>query len=82
MDRTIERIWKYVKGRLRSKYSDRFDVFKETIDSIVEDTGKGNKVLADRLIGESVQIFDTLVPINGNSFIVNSANTENSDIAA
>ena len=78
----IERLWKHVKGRLRSKYYDVFDVFKETIDSIVEDTDKGSKELIDKLIGDSVQIFDTLVPINSNSFVVNSASKENADIAA
>jgi transposase len=65
----IERLWKHVKSRLRSKYYDRFDDFKKTIDSIIEDTGQGSKKLIDKLIGESVQIFDTLVPINDNSFV-------------
>lgn len=64
----IERLWKYVKSRLRSQYYDRFDIFTSTIDSIVDDTCKGSKTLIDRLIGESVQIFDSLVPINANSF--------------
>jgi transposase len=78
----IERLWKHVKGRLRSKYYDLFDVFKETIDSIVEDTDKASKELIDKLIGESVQIFDTLVPINSNSFVVNNANKDVADNAA
>jgi transposase len=64
----VERLWKHVKGRLRSKYYDRFDGFKGTIDSIIADTGNGSKKLIDKLIGESVQIFDTLVPINENTF--------------
>lgn len=65
----IERLWKHVKSRLRSKFYDQFDDFKATIDSIVEDTCKGSKKLIDGLIGDSVQLFDTLTPINGNSFI-------------
>ena len=64
----IERLWKHVKSRLRSKYYDKFDDFKETINSIIDDTDKGSRMLIDNLIGESVQIFDMLVPINGNSF--------------
>ena len=64
----IERLWKHVKNRLRTKYYDQFGVFTETIDSIIEDTCNGSKELIDKLIGESVQIFDMLVPINGNSF--------------
>jgi transposase len=64
----IERLWKHVKGRLRSKYYNQFDDFKKTIDGIVEDSDQGNKIYLDRLIGESVQIFDNLIPINSNSF--------------
>jgi transposase len=66
----IERLWKHVKSKLRSKYYNQFDVFKESIDSIINDTDKGSKALIDRLIGESVQIFDSLVPVNDNSFVV------------
>jgi transposase len=64
----IERLWKHVKSRLRTKYYDQFGDFKDTIDAIIEDTCDGSKELIDKLIGESVQIFDTLVPINANSF--------------
>ena len=64
----IERLWKHVKSRLRIKYYDQFGDFTETIDSIIEDTCDGSKALIDKLIGESVQLFDTLVPINGNAF--------------
>ena len=69
----IERLWKYVKNRLRTKYYDQFGDFTETIDSIIEDTCYGSKALIDKLIGDSVQIFDTLVPINGNSFAAEAA---------
>jgi len=66
----IERLWKHVKSRLRSKYYNQFDAFKESIDSIINDTDKRSKALVDGLIGEAVQIFDSLAPINDNSFIV------------
>jgi DNA phosphorothioation-dependent restriction protein DptG len=78
----IERLWKHVKARLRSKYYDRFDDFKDTIDSIIEDTSKGSKNFIDKLIGELVQIFDTLVPINDNSFVVKNVDKEEAHIAA
>jgi transposase len=78
----VERLWKHVKARLRSKYYDRFDDFKDTIDSIIEDTSKGSKKLIDKLIGELVQIFDTLVPINENSFVVKNVDKEKVYIAA
>jgi transposase len=78
----IERLWKHVKNRLRTKYYSQFDEFKETIDSIIEDTGKGSKKFIDNLIGESVQLFDTLVPINGNSFAAVDFNRDTAGIAA
>lgn len=65
----IERLWKHVKGRLRTKYYDAFENFKSMIDSTIDDTDKGSKALLEKLIGESVQIFDTLVPVNRNSFV-------------
>ena len=78
----IERLWKHVKGRLRSKYYSQFDDFKRTIDSIIEDTDKGNKEIIDKLIGESVQIFDTLVPINDNTYAIDNCDKEKAGLAA
>jgi transposase len=78
----IERLWKHVKSRLRSKYYDQFDSFKESIDSIINDTEEGSKALVDVLIGESVQIFDSLVPINDNSFVVINKAKEGVGLAA
>jgi transposase len=78
----IERLWKHVKSKLRSKYYDHFDKFKDTIDMIIEDTDKGSKKLIDELIGESVQIFDTLVPLNGNTFISIDADEANAELVA
>ena len=70
----IERLWKQVKSRLQSKYYMVFQDFKDTIDAIIEDTDQGNKENMDKLIGEAVQIFDTLVPMNDNTFVVNRLN--------
>jgi transposase len=78
----IERLWKHVKNRLRMKYYDQFDEFKGTIDSIIDDTGKGSKKIIDNLIGEPVQLFDTLVPINGNSVAAVDSIRDTADIAA
>ena len=64
----IERMWKFVKNRLRSKYYDQFDVFKDTIDSIVDSTHTSNLEVINRLIGRGVQLFDDLVPAAVNSF--------------
>ena len=57
----IERLWKHVKSRLRTKYYNDFDVFKETIDSISDSTDKSDKTPIDKLIGEKIQLFDTKV---------------------
>ena len=57
----IERLWKHVKGRLRTKYYDDFCDFKEKIDSITDNTDKSDKSIIDRLIGEKIQLFDTEV---------------------
>ena len=64
----IERLWKHVKNRLRSKYYDQFGELKDTIDAIVDDIDKSSKKTIDKLIGDAVQIFDLLVPVNSNSF--------------
>jgi transposase len=66
----IERLWKHVKNRLRSKYYDQFGEFKDKIDAIVDDIDKSSKKTIDKLIGDAVQIFDLLVPVNSNSFAV------------
>jgi transposase len=78
----IERLWKHVKNKLRVKYYDQFGDFTETIDSIIEDTCNGSKELIDKLIGESVQMFDTLIPVDGNSFVVENASANEFGIAA
>ena len=63
----IERFWKYVKSGLRTKYYDKFDVFKEKIDSIVNNADKKDKALIDRLIGEKVQLFDDPLVVGNSS---------------
>ena len=63
----IERLWKHAKGKLRTKYYDCFDLFKNKIDSIVSSTDKEEKSIIDRLIGEKVQLFDDLIAVNESS---------------
>jgi transposase len=58
----IERLWKHVKNKLRTKYYSEFDVFQRAIDSVVGDVDKKDKLKIDRLIGEKVQLFDE-VPV-------------------
>jgi hypothetical protein len=44
--------------------------------------GRVAKHLLTRLIGESVQIFYTLVPINGNAFAVTNVDKKKADLVA
>lgn len=74
--------WEHLKSRVRSKYYNQFDVFKKLIDSIIDDADKSSKALVNRFIGESVQIFDSLVSVNDNSFVVSNASGEETDLAA
>ena len=62
-------IWKYAKGKLRTKYYDRFDQFQARIDSIVSATDTDDKSIIDKLIGMKVQLFDDLVAINENTSV-------------
>lgn len=57
----IERFWKHVKSKLRTKYYEQFNEFQDRIDSVIDDADKKDKIAIDRLIGEKVQLFD--VPI-------------------
>jgi len=70
----IERFWKYVKSGLRTKYYDKFDVFQEKIDSIVNNADKKDKANMDRLIGEKVQLFDDPLVV-GNSSVCSFIDT-------
>ena len=36
----IERVWKFIKGELRSNYFDNFELFKEKIDSIIDNANQ------------------------------------------
>ena len=64
----IERLWKHVKGRLRTKYYNNFEEFKNKIDSIAERTGTCDQETINSLIGDKVQLFDTEVFNNTTAF--------------
>lgn len=65
----IERVWKFVKGKLRSRYYDDFDLFQTTIDSIIAGTDSVYQNQISTLIGEKVQLFDNLQPLCQNTFV-------------
>jgi len=67
----IERLWKFVKSELRTKYYDNFDIFRNKIDSIINSVDRENKILVDKLIGDNVQLFDKLETIPENPLVIN-----------
>ena len=69
----IERLWKFVKGELRSKYYDDFGVFREQIDSIITSTSLENKEKISSLIGQKVQLFDGLHSVCPNTYSMASS---------
>jgi transposase len=68
----IERLWKFVKGRLRTQYYDDFAIFMEKINAITDSTDKENKQAVDRFISDKVQLFDDLLPVDKNPYLCTS----------
>ena len=60
----IERLWKFVKSELRTKYYDNFSDFQNRIDSIIDSTTKENLTKVKKLIGDKIQLFDDMKPIS------------------
>lgn len=73
----IERLWKFVKGELSSKYYDDFNVFQQKIDSIISSTDGKNKPQIDKLVGKGIQLFHGLTPIGENTFVFADKGTKN-----
>ncbi len=59
----IERLWKFVKGELRSKYYDNFNDFQNRINAIISSTTKENLPKIKKLIGDNIQLFDDMKPV-------------------
>ena len=64
----IERIWKFVKGELCSKYYGDFENFRGKIDSTISSISGSNKAKIDKLIGKGVQLYQDLRVVDGNTF--------------
>ena len=64
----IERLWKFTKGKLRVKYYSDFATFKDSIDSIIENTETVFREQISSLIADKVQLFDDLEPICENTY--------------
>ena len=64
----IERIWKFVKGELRSKYYGDFESFRGKIDSTISSISGSNKAKIDKLVGKGVQLYQDLRAVDGNTF--------------
>ncbi len=66
----IERLWKFVKGELRTKYYYNFSLFQEKINSVISSTTQENHARICKLIGKKVQLFDNLHLISDNVYEV------------
>lgn len=66
----IERLWKFVKSELRQTYYDDFSVFKAKIAEIIASTATSNYSRICKLIGEKIQLFDGLRPIDCHTLVV------------
>ena len=64
----IERLGKFVKADLRTKYYEQFDEFKARIDSIIASTATSNRNKIAALIGEKVQLYDNLTALAPNTY--------------
>lgn len=64
----IERLWKFVKGKLRAKYYSDFTKFTDAIDSIIAGTESVFKEQISQLIGEKIQLFDDLEQVGENTY--------------
>ena len=64
----IERIWKFIKGELRSKYYRDFASFREKIDSTICSTSESIKTKIDKLLGRGVQLYYDIRAVDGNTF--------------
>jgi transposase len=60
----IERYWKFVKGKLRTKTYTTFTLFCEAITLIMACEDSKDKKALDSLISAKFQLFDGMVPIN------------------
>ena len=68
----VERLWRFVKARLRTRFYNDFGRFCATIDGLVASTVSANKTIVEKLISEKVQLFDDLVAVNENTFQMGS----------
>lgn len=64
----IERIRKFVKGELRSKYYSDFGSFRDKIDSTISSMAGINKTKIDKLIGKGIQLFHGIKKVDANTF--------------
>jgi len=68
----IERIWRFVKTEIRSKYTSEMDfsTFCTAIDDVISSTTGSSKKRIDSLIGEKVQLYDSLIPVDPHTFVM------------
>jgi transposase len=65
----IERYWKFVKGKLRSKYYSNFAEFTSRIDDIIHNPNEEDNKHINQIISNNFQLFDELVQITENTYV-------------
>ena len=75
----IERVWKFVKEKLRMQYYDDFNLFKNAIIQILDDVNKIYKSDMKTLINENFEFYDDLEEISEG--ILKKKNTEKKKVA-
>ena len=66
----IERVWRFVKGEIRSSFIKDFSSFCDNIDKVIASTTGSCKERIDTLIGEDIQFYTSLIPVDAHSFVM------------
>lgn len=64
----IERLWKFVKGKLKVRYYSDFNQFRDAIDTIIAGIENTFREQISQLMGEKIQLFDDLEQICENTY--------------
>ncbi len=66
----VERIWRFVKAEIRSSFTRDFSSFCASIDAAIDSTTKSAKSRIDSLIGEKIQLYSSLIPVDAHTFVM------------
>lgn len=64
----IERVWKFVKGKIQTQYYDTFNEFCGKIDAVIHGTANQYRVSMESLMGKGVHLFHDLEHVVPNTY--------------